>query len=134
MEHYFPINDLKILKNSDFLSTDSLSTSTPLCCMVLFYGDDNESKFLHECWIECAKDIPGNILATCNLTEETKVADAFETIKRNLNHSLNWATTHERPFVLIYQNGSPTEFYNGVHSVSAICNTALSLSCLQKLS
>jgi len=131
MENFFPISNVKILKNEDFNtnSEDLISLKNKLCSVILFYVENKESKLLSELWELIAKKIPGNILCACNLNSEVKISQAFIQVKQNQNHPFYWTGIQQAPFILIYRDGWPQGFYNGTRSISAISDFILSQAC-----
>ena len=125
----FKPKTLKVFKDADFIDLELLKIKEPICSLILFMIDNDESKYLLELWNLCTQYVPGTLLGVCNISIETKIASALTNLKGNLDNPLNWAGLQQIPFILIYRGGFPQGVYNGTRSVSAISNFILSSAC-----
>ena len=129
-EELFGRDAVKNLNSDDFL----LETTTPIqlkwtdCIVILFYGDNNESKTLAQIWATAAKSVIGTIFAAANLKTNQKIAQAFVKIGESPTPYRNFKL-QGYPFILAYQRGFPVGFYNGERDVQAIVDWSLTLAC-----
>nr|QBK90755.1 MAG: thioredoxin-like protein [Pithovirus LCPAC201] len=129
-EELFGRDAVKNLNSDDFL----LETTTPIqlkwtdCIVILFYGDNNESKSLAQIWATAAKSVIGTIFAAANLKSNQKLAQAFVKIGESPTPYRNFRM-QGYPFILAYQRGFPVGFYNGERDVQAIVDWSLTLAC-----
>lgn len=127
----FSQNSVKQLSASDFTLTsdDKLSTVYDNCMIVLFYGENAESKSLIRIFSIVAQQVAGPVMSACNLMSEKKVAEAFMNVKSQGSHPLHWASMRGYPFILAYRGGYPVAFFNGDRSVQAIIDWSMTLAC-----
>ena len=129
-EELFGRDAVKNLGSEDFL----LETTTPIqlkwtdCIVILFYGDNNESKTIAQIWATAAKSVIGTIFAAANLKSNQKLAQAFVKIGESPTPYRNFRM-QGYPFILAYQRGFPVGFYNGERDVQAIVDWSLTLAC-----
>jgi hypothetical protein len=130
-ESYFGYEIVRKLTNDNFdLSNKSCSImlKDDGCCLVLFYGTNDESKSLAYIWAKAASQVAGPTFAACNLFTEKKVAEAFLSLTRG-DSPVRWASLKQIPFILVYRSGWPRAFYNGERVVQAIIDYSLTLAC-----
>ena len=129
-EELFGREAVKRLTSSDFL----LDTNTPIqlkwedCMLVLFYGDNIESKNLVQIWALAANQVVGPIFAAINIKTEEQVAQSFVKIRQQ-STPYRLFGLKGYPFIIAYQGGYPVAFFNGARDVQAIVDWALTLAC-----
>nr|QBK91115.1 MAG: thioredoxin-like protein [Pithovirus LCPAC202] len=129
-EELFGRDAVKNLGAEDFL----LETTTPIqlkwtdCIVILFYGDNGESKALAQIWATAAKSVIGTIFAAANLKTNQKLAQAFVKIGESPTPYRSFKL-QGYPFIIAYQKGFPVGFYNGERDVQAIVDWSLTLAC-----
>src|SRR5205085_5582958 len=79
-------------------------------CIVLFYTDSPRSDRLMKVWSQIAQTTVGVKIAACNVTNESKVADAFANI--SVSHPLHGSSTRF-PLFVNYEDGYPMSKYRG---------------------
>ena len=129
-EGLFAQNAVKRLTQDDFeLESDApIKLRYKSCMLVLFYGDNIESKNLLQIWNTAGQQVVGPIFASLNLMENKSLAQAFTNLNMQ-NSALHWAALKTMPFILTYQNRWPIGFYNGERSVQALIDYSLVLAC-----
>lgn len=127
----FSQDSVKELDSSDFLldSSDKITIKWAECIIVLFYAQNRESKDLVKIFSLSAQQIPGTIMAGCNLMVKRKVAKAFTEVRTDEDHPYHWAGLKGYPFILVYRKGIPRAAYNGDRSVEAIVDWSTTLAC-----
>ena len=110
-------------------STDLITLKCSENMMVLFYDDCEESAKASRIWAKAASRVAGPFFAACDLSTENHILKNFECLRSNIKHPFYWAKIKQKPFVLIYDKGSPQEFYKNRFSVQQISSYALTLSC-----
>jgi hypothetical protein len=108
---------------------DKIGLKSPNCTLILFYGENTESKRLLNVWNAAASQAAGPTFAAVNLMVEKDLATAFTELQSNGSHSLHWAGLQGIPFIMVYRNGWPVAFYNGERAVQPIIDYALTLAC-----
>lgn len=129
-QNIFAQEAVKMLNEADFdLASDTkINIRYKECMLVLFYGDNIESRNLAEIWGLAAKQVAGPVFAACNLMVSKRVAEGFTSLNMQ-GGSLHWARLKGLPFILTYQNGWPVGFYNGERAVQPIIDYSLVLAC-----
>lgn len=133
-ETLFAQESVKMLSDGDFAFSYDQESETKInirykeCMLVLFYGNNAESRNLVEIWALAASQVAGPVYAACNLMVSKKVSEAFTSLNLT-SGSLHWAALRTVPFIMVYQNGWPVAFYNGDKSVQAIIDYSLTLAC-----
>lgn len=128
-EELFGRDAVKNLTDSDFL----LDTTNPIqmkwddTMVVLFYGNNVESRNLVQIWATAAKAVVGIIFAAANLKANPKLAKGFVKIGETPNPYRGFRL-QGYPFILAYQKGYPVGFYNGERSVQAIIDWSFTLA------
>lgn len=108
---------------------DKITLKSPDCTLILFYGENTESRRLLNIWNMAASQAAGPHFAAVNLMLERDLAAAFTELQSNGSHSLHWAGLQGLPFIMVYRNGWPVAFYNGERAVQPIIDYALTLAC-----
>ena len=128
----FTTSAVSNLRADDFLleSRFPIDLKTRECRLILFYGENTESRYLSKVWAETAAQVPGGIFGAVNLIYEPRVAASFLQIGIDLNHPYYWVRFRQVPFILVYRGGWPQAFYNGQRAVSALVDYALTLACV----
>lgn len=127
---FFASDAVKRLTSSDFAlaSKEKIAIVWADCMIVLFYGENRESRHLMEIFLVAAEQAAGPEFASCNLIAEKDVARAFVEIESD-GHPFYWARSRGYPFILAYRKGWPTAFYNGDRSVGALVDFAQTKAC-----
>jgi len=127
---FFSDESIKRLTSADFAlaSKDKVAMVWDNCLIVLFYGENKESKDLMRIFLIAARQSAGIVFGACNLISEREVARAFVDIG-NGAHPFHWARLQGYPFIMVYRKGYPAAFYNGDRSVSAILNWSQTMAC-----
>lgn len=99
------------------------------CTLILFYGENTESRRLLNIWNTAASQTAGPIFAAVNLSMERDLATSFTELLSEGGHPFHWAGLQGIPFILVYRNGWPVAFYNGERAVQPIIDYALTLAC-----
>lgn len=85
---------------------------------VLFVDEDPKSQVYVKIWLKISEEIKDQYcdMAYCNLTFEEKVKDGFKELSKinNISHPFYWARFRRTPFALVYRDGWPQGFYNGL--------------------
>ena len=128
---FFAQDRVKMLTTSDFAleTKDKIALKWDNCLIVLFYGENAESKAYVQIWTIVAQQAAGPVMAACNLIAETQVARAFAELAGMGSHPLQWAAMKGYPFILVYRGGWPTAFYNGERSVQSLVDWSMTLAC-----
>lgn len=123
---------VKRLKDEDFsLDTrDKVCLYEDTCTLVLFYNESVESKRMLGIFKTVAETVAGATFASCNLALETDVGSAFTEVNGIKDHPFHWITVRPCPFILIYRNGYPVNFYDGPPDVATLINFSLNIACL----
>lgn len=127
----FSNDNVRRLSSSDFAieTKEKIALKWENCIIVLFYGENQESKDVIQVFSIAAQQIAGPIMGACNLIVEREVARAFTDVKGLGSHALHWASIRGYPFILTYRGGWPTAFYNGDVDVQQIVDWAMTLAC-----
>jgi hypothetical protein len=127
----FAQNSVKTVSSSDFnLDTpDKITMKSKDCMVVLFYGENTESKSLSRIWSLVAQQTAGPIVTAVNVMADPKIATAMTDIRGMGSHAYHWAAMKGYPFILSYRGGIPVAFYNGERSVQAILDWVMTLAC-----
>lgn len=127
---YFSSDNVKRLSAADFAlaSKEKIAMVWDNCMIVLFYGENAESKALMRIFGLAASQAPGIVFASANLMAEKEIAKAFIEIGTT-SHPFHWARMKGYPFILVYRGGYPAAFYNSDRSVPAIVDWAMTTAC-----
>jgi hypothetical protein len=127
----FSQESIRKWSSSDFkLDTDEkISLKSKDCSIILFYGENEESKQLMRIFSLVSQQAAGPMFGACNLLREKEVSLAFTNIKAMGSHPFHWASMRGYPFILTYRDGWPVAFYNGDRSVTAILDWTMTLAC-----
>lgn len=98
------------------------------CMVILFYGENRESKTLMEIFLKTARQVIGINFGACNLQAESEVAKAFVEAGAN-SGPYHWARLKGYPFIMAYREGYPQAFYNGDLDVGPLADWSLTLAC-----
>jgi hypothetical protein len=127
----FAQDSVKRLSSGDFsLDTpEKIRLNSSECTVILFYGENSESRALARIWSIVAQQSAGPIMAAINVMVDTKVAVAMTDIRSSGSHPLHWAAMKGYPFILSYRGNYPVAFYNGERSTQAILEWVMTLAC-----
>lgn len=100
------------------------------CMLVLFYGENQESKDLMRIFAAAAVQAPGVKFGACNLLIDDEVAKAWKQLEGTAN-PLSQMSMKGYPFIIVYQGGYPVgEVDIATRSeVSSLVNFAISTAC-----
>ena len=123
---------IKRLKDEDFSleAKDKICLYEDTCTLVLFYNESLESKRMLGIFKSVAETVAGAVFAACNLALETDVGVAFTEVNNMKDHPFHWVTVRPCPFIVVYRNGYPVNFYDGPPDTSTLINFSLNIACL----
>jgi hypothetical protein len=127
----FSQSTIQNLTDSDFFFDDEMKVrlKNKECMLILFYGEDSDSRELCGIWGSTASQIAGPHFAACNLSAQNKIKLAFVSLYEDPLHPLHEFALSQVPVIIVYRKGLPKAYYNGDLSTSSIADYALTLAC-----
>lgn len=122
---------VKRLTDDDFAldTRDKICLYSDACSMVLFYTESPESKRLLNVFKVVAESVPSISFGACNMILEKRVAEAFMSLHMKPDHPFSWCSERAFPFIIIYRNGFPVNFYDGPAEPQIMTNFCLNVAC-----
>jgi hypothetical protein len=122
---------IKRLTADDFAidTRDKICLYSDACTLVLFYTESVESKYILNAFKIAAESTSNMTFATCHMSLEKNVAEAFMILKGKPDHPLSWCSERPFPFIVIYRNGFPVNFYDGPADAQILINFCLNIAC-----
>jgi len=100
-------------KNFALDTKDKICLYLDGCILALFYDETPLSKEFLDVFTKTSQVYTNAMFAICHMELEDSVLDGLMTIGMDYQHPLNWAAVRAFPFILIYRNGYPVNFYDG---------------------
>ena len=122
---------IKRLTDDDFAldTRDKICLYSDACTLVLFYTESPESKKVLSVLKIVAETIPSISFGACHMLLEKRVAEAFMSLRTKPDHPLSWCSERTFPFILIYRNGFPVNFYDGPADPEIMTSFCLNIAC-----
>jgi hypothetical protein len=122
---------VKRLTGDDFAldTRDKICLYSDACTLVLFYTESKESKYILSAFKIAAESTSNMSFGACHMVLEKSVADAFVMLKGRPDHPLSWCSERPFPFILVYRNGFPVNFYDGPADAQILISFCLNVAC-----
>jgi len=122
---------VKRLTDDDFAldTRDKICLYSDACTMVLFYTESPESKKVLNAFKIAGEATPSIAFGACHMILEKRLAEAFMSLQNKPDHPLSWCSGRSFPFVLVYRNGFPVNFYDGPADPEIMITFCLNVAC-----